>query len=129
MLTLHLANFPVRRWPWRVLAFALVETAAEMGDEPALIAAGREPLGSGRAHWHDWAALAAQHVLLRVVGARVFALVLAGVVQLVRYLLLGAAACTPRTPRTPRPPSADPRLTPNSPCHAFGARSLDTSGL
>jgi hypothetical protein len=88
MLTLHLANFPVRRWPWRVLAFALVETAAEMAVSAALIAAGREPLGtSGRAHWHDFGSLAASTLLVRVVALGAFAAVLALIVQLVRVSL------------------------------------------
>jgi hypothetical protein len=88
MLTLHLSNFPVRRWPWRVLLFALVEAGAEMIVSAILIAAGREPLGtSGRAHWHDFASLAGITLLVRVVALGVFAAVLALVVQLVRVVL------------------------------------------
>jgi cytochrome bd-type quinol oxidase subunit 1 len=88
MLTLHLANFPVRRWPWRVLAFALVESAAEMVASAVLIAAGREPLGTtGRAHWDDLPSLAVRTVIVRVLVFAVFAAVLAAVVQLVRRTL------------------------------------------
>lgn len=88
MLTVHLANFPVRRWPWRVLLFAVVEAAAEMVVSALLIAAGREPLGTtGRAHWHDFASLAAITFGVRVVFLAAFAGALALVVQLVRTLL------------------------------------------
>src|SRR5437764_1259515 len=38
-LTLHLANYPVRRWPLRVLAFAVAEAAAEIVVSAALIVA------------------------------------------------------------------------------------------
>jgi hypothetical protein len=101
MLTLHLANFPVRRWPWRVLAFALVESAAEMAVSAALIAAGREPLGtSGRAHWHDFGSLAAGTLLVRVVALGVFAAVLALIVQLVR-VSLGRRGAHPHAPHEP----------------------------
>ena len=47
-LTMHLANYPVRRWPGRVLAFAVVEAAAEIVVSAALIVAHREPLGTAR---------------------------------------------------------------------------------
>ncbi|MDF1503608.1 hypothetical protein [Roseisolibacter sp. H3M3-2] len=88
MLTLHLANFPVRRWPARVLAFALAEVAGEVLASALLIALGREPLGtSGRAHWHDLPSLALTTLVLRAVTFAVFAALLAAVVQLVRVTL------------------------------------------
>ncbi len=88
MLTLHLANFPVRRWPARVLAFALAEVAAEALVSALLIALGREPLGtSGRAHWRDWASLAATTLIVRLAAFALFATLLAAVVQLVRVAL------------------------------------------
>ncbi len=88
MLTLHLANYPVRRWPARVAAFALVEALTELLVSAALIAAHREPLGTtGRAAWNDLSSMALSTLLWRVVPLALFALVLAGVVQLVRRLL------------------------------------------
>jgi hypothetical protein len=88
MLTLHLANFPVRRWPWRVVAFAVVETGAEMVVSAALVAIRREPLGTtGRATWGDLPSMALATLEWRLVPLALFALVLAGVVQLVRRLL------------------------------------------
>lgn len=88
MLTLHLANFPVRRWPLRVLLFALAEASAEVLVSALLIALGREPLGTtGRAHWHDLPSLAASTVVVRVAAFAVFATLLAAVVQAVRATL------------------------------------------
>jgi hypothetical protein len=68
--------------------FALVEAVAESITSLGLIAIAREPMGSERAHFHEWPAIAADIVFWRLVGVAIFALVLAGVVQFVRYLLL-----------------------------------------
>ena len=87
MATLHLSNFTVRRWLWRVPAFALIESAAEMGTSALLIALHREPLGTSRAEFADWGRMAAAVVLLRLAALILFGLVLAGVVQLVRHLM------------------------------------------
>ncbi len=84
MLTWHLGNFPIRRWPLRVLAFLIVEVVVELGMSSLLIAFGRERLGSQLAVWSDWWPLAAQTLLQRGVVIVPFALVLALVVQLVR---------------------------------------------
>ena len=87
-LTLHLANFPVRRWWWRVPAFVGVETAAELAVSVALVAAGREPLGTtGRAGWSDLPGMTLTALGVRLVALAGFALVLALVVQLVRATL------------------------------------------
>ena len=87
-LALHVANFPVRRWPRRVALFALAEWAAEMATSAVLIALHREPLGSsGRATWADWPTLATRTLFWRVVLLGLFALVLAAVVQAVRVSL------------------------------------------
>jgi hypothetical protein len=88
MATLHLGNFPLRRWLWRAPAFGAIEAAAESLTSLALILAHREPMGSERAHPHNWPEIAANTFFWRIIGVAVFALLLAGVVQLVRYLLL-----------------------------------------
>ncbi|HUF28536.1 MAG TPA: hypothetical protein VMM18_16275 [Gemmatimonadaceae bacterium] len=88
MLAIHLANFPIRHWLWRAPAFAILEAAAEMITSLGLIAIGREPYGTARAEMHDWMAMATNTLLIRVVAIALFALVLAGVVQAVRYALL-----------------------------------------
>lgn len=88
MLTLHLSNFPVRRWARRVAAFAVVETLAEIVVSAILIALHREPLGTtSRATWSDLPSIALGTLEVRVVALALFALALAGVVQLVRRLL------------------------------------------
>ena len=88
MLALHVANFPVRRWPKRVVLFVLAEASAEMLVSALLIALGREPLGTtGRAVWADWPIMAARTLTYRTAMVGAFALVLAGVVQIVRLAL------------------------------------------
>ncbi|GAB1344031.1 hypothetical protein [Gemmatimonas sp.] len=84
MLTWHLGNYPVRRWPLRALAFFLIEFAVEMGMSSVLIVFGRERYGSQLAAWGDWWALAGQALWQRGVTIALFALVLALVVQMVR---------------------------------------------
>ena len=88
MATAHLGNYPITHWLWRAPAFAAIEAAAELLVSLPLIAAGREPMGSGRATFADWPAMALETVITRVVMMIVFAAVLASVVQLVRRLLL-----------------------------------------
>ncbi len=111
MLTLHLANYPVRRWWWRVGAFALVETAAEMAVSALLVAAGREPLGSsGRAGWDDLPAMAAWSLGVRVVALALFAGALAAVVQLVRRRM---PRHVPHAPGASTPAAGPPPAAPN----------------
>ncbi|HEX4935186.1 MAG TPA: hypothetical protein VFV33_18505 [Gemmatimonadaceae bacterium] len=91
MITLHLGNFTLRHWLWRAPLFAVIEAAAESLTSLALIALHREPLGSARATFADWPAMASSTLFWRVVAVSAFALILAGVVQLVRYQLLKRA--------------------------------------
>src|ERR1041384_5344403 len=58
MATAHLANYPLHQYLWRTPLFALVEVLAEMGTSALFIAVHREPNGTVRAHWDDWAGLA-----------------------------------------------------------------------
>lgn len=88
MATLHLGNYPVHRWLWRAPLFALVAAAAEMLVSLLLILVRREPLGTGWATLRDWPGMAGSVVLGRVLAVSLFALLLAGVVQFVRVLLL-----------------------------------------
>lgn len=87
MLTWHLGNFPIRRWPMRVLLFALIETLAEVGMSSILIAFGRERIGSRVATWADWWPMAGQTLVERTIVLALFALVLALCVQFVRRLV------------------------------------------
>jgi hypothetical protein len=88
MATLHLGNFTIRHWLWRAPLFAAIEAAVEVAASAALIAIHREPMGSARAAFADWPRIASGIVFFRVLGIVLFALILAGVVQFVRYSLL-----------------------------------------
>lgn len=88
MATLHLGNFTLPRWLWRAPAFVMIEAIAESLTSLALIAIHREPVGSARATFADWPALTASTFLWRSIAVLVYAAALAGVVQLVRYLLV-----------------------------------------
>lgn len=85
---LHLGNFTLRHWLWRAPTFAVIEAVAESITALALIAMHREPLGSARATFADWPEMASGTLFWRVIAVVAFALLLAGVVQLVRYRLL-----------------------------------------
>lgn len=87
---LHLGNFTLRHWWWRAPAFGALEATAEMLTSLGLIALHREPLGTGRAEFGDWTSMAINIFPLRVLAVSVFALVLAGVVQLIRRMMLSA---------------------------------------
>lgn len=88
MATMHLANFPIRRWVLKAPLFAVVEVAAESLTSAVLIWLGREPTGSARAEWGDWLPMALDTLLLRMVEVCGWALVLAGVVTIVRRTML-----------------------------------------
>ena len=90
MTTAHLANFPIQRWAWRAPAFALLECASEMVTSLLLIWIGREPLGSARAEWHDWAGMAMGTLATRGLLILLWSLLLAGIVQIVRRVMAGA---------------------------------------
>lgn len=88
MATLHLSRFPLRTWSWRAPAFAAIESAVEAIVSLCLIAAHREPLGTGAATFRDWPVIAGTIMLRHVIVICVFALLLAVTVRLVRYQLL-----------------------------------------
>lgn len=88
MATLYLGNFTLHHWLWRAPAFAAIEAVAESLTSLGLIALHLEPLGSARATFADWPEMASGTLFWRVVAVVTFALILAGVVQLVRYTLL-----------------------------------------
>ena len=88
MATLHLGNFPLRHWVWRAPVFGAVEAITEALTSLGLILAHREPMGSERASLQHWPEIVGSTLVWRVGSVIIFALVLAGVVQFVRYLLL-----------------------------------------
>lgn len=87
MLTWHLGNFPLRRWPLRAAWFTLIEVSAELGTSSVLIVLHREPLGTRLAGWHDWWSLAGQTLVERILIVLVYSLILAASVQIVRKIL------------------------------------------
>jgi hypothetical protein len=84
----HLANYPTRRWIWRAPYFALMEVAGEMITSALLLALHRERWGSVQADWASWPAMALDALVWRLAEVYTFALLLAGVVYLVRWALL-----------------------------------------
>jgi hypothetical protein len=88
MATMHLANYPLHQYVWRAPAFALVEVASEIATSAALIALGREANGTVRAHWDDLLGMAVNALTIRGIAIVLWALVLAGVVQLVRRTIV-----------------------------------------
>lgn len=87
MLTWHLGNFPLRRWPLRAAWFTLIEVTAELGTSSVLIVLHREPLGTQLASWRDWWSLAGQTLVERLIIVLVYSLILAASVQIVRKML------------------------------------------
>lgn len=88
MATVHLANYPMRRWLWRAPLFALAEATAESLTALMLIWLGREPSGSTRAEWSDWFPMAWDTLWTRELVVCAWALILAGVVSIVRRTIL-----------------------------------------
>lgn len=88
MATIHVSRFPLREWLWRAPSFAALEGVFEMLVSLLLIAMHRESLGTGAAHFQDWPGMALGTVAWRVITISLFALLLAGIVKWVRYMLL-----------------------------------------
>ncbi|HEY9449966.1 MAG TPA: hypothetical protein VIQ74_14570 [Gemmatimonadaceae bacterium] len=86
--TAHLGNHPVRQWVWRAPVFAAVESLSEAVVSAVLIAAGVERFGSELAQWNDWPSLALATFYRRTLVILVFTIILAAVVQWVRFTLL-----------------------------------------
>lgn len=84
MTTAHLANFSLQRWLWRAPLFSLVVTVGAMATSLLLIAARREPEGTARADFHDWPSMALRFLLYSELTVCLWALVLAGVIVLIR---------------------------------------------
>lgn len=88
LTTAHLGNHPLRQWVWRAPMFGLIECATEAALSAALIAAGIERIGTEPAHWRDWPTLVFDALEWRMLAILSFTLVLATVVQWVRWALL-----------------------------------------
>jgi hypothetical protein len=83
MATLHVGNYPLKRWLWRVPVFALAEGVAEVVTSALLISFGREPYGSSMGKWSDLSGIAftvlSTHVLVLSLYAGILALVVQGI--------------------------------------------------
>jgi hypothetical protein len=90
MATLHVGNFPLKRWLWRVPVFALVESLAEIATSALLIAVGREPYGSAMAEWNDLPSIAATVLSTHIVVLSLYGGILALVVQGIRRSMTAA---------------------------------------
>lgn len=88
MAAAHLANYPLHQYLWRAPAFAFLEVLGEMGMSALLIALGREPNGTVRAHWGDWLGMSLSTLLIRGLAIMLWALILAGIVSLVRRTIV-----------------------------------------
>lgn len=90
MATVHLANYPLHQWVWRAPVFGLAEIAAESATSMLLISLGREPSGTSRAEWNDWLPLTLDTLWKRELVVCGWAVVLAGVIWIVRRTILRA---------------------------------------
>ena len=84
MTTAHLANFSLPRWSWRAPLFAFVTTLGARATSLLLIAMRREPEGTARADFHDWPSMTLRFLLYSELTVCLWALVLAGVIYLIR---------------------------------------------
>jgi hypothetical protein len=90
MATLHVGNFPLKRWLWRLPVFALVEGCAEIATSAALIALAREPYGSVMAEWADLARIAVTVLSTHMLALSIYGGLLALVVQGIRRSVTAA---------------------------------------
>jgi hypothetical protein len=105
MATIHLANYPLRRWLWRAPLLGALVATGEMATSLLLIMVGREPTGSVRAELPDWPGMAMSAFLYRVTAVCGWALILALAVILVRHLLSATRAKREHPSARPMPRS------------------------
>jgi hypothetical protein len=88
LATVYLGNHPVRQWIWRAPLFAVLEAAVEAVMVAILIKIGVERIGTEHAHARDWWSIVSDILIYHGIAILVFSLILAVVVQTVRYALL-----------------------------------------
>src|SRR5450432_1536705 len=86
--TVYLGNHPVRQWIWRAPAFAVLEAAVEAIYVAVLIKIRVERIGTEHARQGAWWGIVWDISVLHISAILVFSLILAVVVQTVRYALL-----------------------------------------
>jgi hypothetical protein len=99
MATLHVGNFPLKRWLWRVPVFALVEGVAEVAVSALLISLRREPYGSSIAEWSDLASIAVTVLTTHILVLSAYGGILALVVQGIRRSFTAAGDVVIDDPR------------------------------
>jgi hypothetical protein len=88
LATVYLGNHPVRQWLWRAPAFAVLEAAVEAIYVAVLIRVRVERIGTEHARQGDWWSIVSDILIYHGIAILVFSLILAVVVQTVRYALL-----------------------------------------
>lgn len=88
LATVYLGNHPVRQWIWRAPAFAVLEAAVEAIMVAILITIRVERIGTEHAHTRDWWSIVSDILIYHGIAILLFSLILAVVVQTVRYALL-----------------------------------------
>jgi hypothetical protein len=86
--TVYLGNHPVRQWIWRVPLFLAVEWLVEAAAVAVLIRVRFERIGSEQARVGDLSSIIMDRLIWHGAAIITFSLVLAVVVQTVRYALL-----------------------------------------
>jgi len=88
LTTVYLGNHPVRQWIWRVPLFTVVEWLVEAAAVAILIRIRFERIGSEQARVGDLGSIVMDRLIWHGAAIITFSLILAVVVQTVRYALL-----------------------------------------
>jgi hypothetical protein len=88
LTTVYLGNHPVRQWIWRVPVFTAVEWLVEAAAVAILIEIRFERIGSEQARRGDLTSIVMDRLIWHGAAIFTFSLILAVVVQTVRYALL-----------------------------------------
>jgi hypothetical protein len=88
LTTVYLGNHPVRQWIWRVPLFTVAEWLVEAAAVAVLIRIRFERIGSEQARVGDLSSIVLDRLIWHGAAIITFSLILAVVVQTVRYALL-----------------------------------------
>jgi hypothetical protein len=88
LTTVYLGNHPVRQWIWRVPLFTVAEWLVEAAAVAILIRIRFERIGSEQARTGDLGSIVMDRLIWHGAAILTFSLILAVVVQTVRYALL-----------------------------------------
>ncbi|MEY4608627.1 MAG: hypothetical protein RL625_844 [Gemmatimonadota bacterium] len=88
LTTLYLGNYHAKSWLWRAPLFATIVAATEVAVSYGMLRAGLERIGSLPATFEDWQGLAIRLITVRLTLIPLYALALAIVSTVVRWLIL-----------------------------------------